>query len=61
MYSNGTVHVYGYSFFFILLLALLNDKYEAAHRSVDGVGIKALDYFVKKKTDHFNNLINAYV
>ena len=35
------------------------EKYEEAHRSQDGMGIKTLDFYVKKKTDHYNNLINT--
>ena len=37
----------------------LRVKYESAHRSNTSNGIKAMDYFMKKKTDHFNNAINT--
>ena len=40
---------------------LISEKYEEMHRSLDGMGIKTLDFYVKKKTDHYNNLINTYV
>lgn len=40
-------------------LEQISEKYEEVHRSQDGVGIKTLDFFVKKKTDHYNNLINT--
>ena len=34
-------------------------KYEEAHHHADPTLIKSLDYFMKKKTDHFNNAINT--
>jgi hypothetical protein len=43
------------------LLELLCEKYEYAHRSLDSSAIKSLDYFMKKKTDQFNNSMNRYV
>lgn len=42
-----------------LSLDLLCEKYESAHRSKDPSAIKSLDYFMKKKTDQFNNSINS--
>ena len=39
--------------------AQIREKYEEAHRSSDSTGIKSLDYFFKKKTDHYQNLING--
>ncbi len=41
-------------------LELISKKYEMAHRSTDPNAIKMLDYFMKKKTDHYNNSINTY-
>ena len=41
--------------------AQIHEKYEKAHHSNDATGIKTLDFFVKKKTDHYNNLINTWV
>ena len=48
-------------YFDIIFLDLVREKFEAAHRSSDPTAIKTLDYFMKKKTDHFNNSINTYV
>ena len=47
------------SFLLDCCLELISEKYEEVHRSQDGLGIKTLDFFVKKKTDHYNNLINT--
>ena len=40
-------------------IELVKEKYEEAHRSKDVAGIKTLDFCIKKKTDHYNNVINA--
>ena len=45
----------------VFLSELIREKYEEMHRSLDGMGIKTLDFYIKKKTDHYNNLINTYV
>lgn len=39
----------------------LRCKYEAVHRSSDPTLMKSLDYYMKRKTDQFNNSINASV
>ena len=46
---------------FLIFLELISKKYEMAHRSTDPNAMKMLDYFMKKKTDHYNNSINTCV
>lgn len=45
--------------FLNLVIDLICEKYEGVHHSLDGSGMKVLDFFVKKRTDHFNNQINT--
>ena len=45
--------------YYVLTVELIVEKYKEIHRSQDGLGIKTLDFYVKKKTDHYNNLINT--
>ena len=52
MYCNG-IHK-----FFSLTEQILT-KYEEAHRRRDGTGVKILDFYIKKKTDHYNNVMNT--
>ena len=44
---------------FVYIPEVFTEKYESFHRSKDQTGIKTLDYFVKKQTDHYNNFINT--
>ncbi len=50
-----------YEFMYLFLSELFSQKYEALHRSKDQTGVKTLDYFIKKQTDHYNNSINTWV
>ena len=38
---------------------LIQKKYEDVHHSLEDNGLKILDFCVKKRTDHYNNLINT--
>ena len=38
---------------------LIQKKYEDVHHSLEDNGLKVLDFCVKKRTDHYNNLINT--
>ena len=42
-------------------LAQIREKYEAAHHCRDSTALKTLDFFMKKKTDQYTNIINRYI